>query len=1044
MKQGDSRESPYDLKDLTLQESIQEIQLATNLGDVSLAQVLTILPSKKDTTGNENNDEFEVRLVESLPLSITRMEFLEAMDDICGGRKLSNLDKNLLDLLFDVLAGVSPNERSLTNVITVSELSSGLSLLCKHEESTMRIVFLAHGKYSLRSHWADVASESSVTLHLTTAFRLVHQLSTLLREATATSPIKLAQRLALKEMASLSNRAYKGTINGAGVLTYEEFAFICRKALRSGLQIMYSAVADSRNNSNSPRGGNEQSPRSPGSVASTTSSQSELLEVHDALGLPPLYDHDVHGRDFAVEDYNRDCHDRHFTEGSFGVHYKYHGDDDNNNNNNNNNENGDNDNNENGDNNENDDKAIFNLAGSATPRDEDFPSGIHGLHIYGYDSSSSDSSSSSSSGGDSDTEDAQAFSGHSSLANNTDASTGSPENGYNPMEDSLVAASLVEFDGGPIELGKVQALLGLRNIEPEVVFSSLLHYANEEDGSIDLVSYHRLMDSLLGRHYGKLSVLQRSVVDYIVTTIFDTFAKSALEEGQYEDSVAAEQVVQMEHLGWALLPFLGGTPEEKAKIAVSLLSSCVDLDEQEGITADNMCACLTASLGSICSLNNQYLAPLGPYEVSAELTMQAFTNAGKNYLSHDSLDEDQIAAAWDDDNQPQHPRAIEIDEFEHWFGVVMSQFDDEPDDLSRDDSFTTNSGSVSVSVSMSDNNRSDQSELRSSLCSGNSESQSQASMDTQEWQERMHEETLFRRRMRRHGRKSNQKNNQKNLFPILIDDFDIDSMNDTDDSGNLLGAVPPFDDDMDDSVELDSQGGDSASDVPSGSTSQSTDGAGAWMESGYSNNTSIGGRAVSTELRAAQVTLGLDGFPADDLMEVLGDFSREGELTLARWLVALRHIVHLSGGGEPEVFDAQKLGQEIFHAFSDPRTFNLPNTEQSVSYVLFTSGIAGLCSSSVDDKAMVAFTLLDDDSDGKISIEQLEILVLCMLRVSVAASALVAGKVNSTSCSLEKLAELVVREAVGTFGLGEDDGLLDMATVISVCADYAKLANTNV
>ena len=68
-----------------------------------------------------------------------------------------------------------------------------------------------------------------------------------------------------------------------------------------------------------------------------------------------------------------------------------------------------------------------------------------------------------------------------------------------------------------------------------MVLSHLIYAANDE-GQIALASYQRLIDQLMRKQYADLSVLQRSVADYIVT-IFETFQNDS-------------GCTRMEQIGW--------------------------------------------------------------------------------------------------------------------------------------------------------------------------------------------------------------------------------------------------------------------------------------------------------------------------------------------------------------------------------------------------------------------------------------------------------------------------------------------------------------
>ena len=964
-----------ELPPLTLQESIKEIQIFTGLGEMDLLSVIRLLPQNR----NIQEGYTERWPIDRLPSSIDRQDWLELMTDVAAHAYHSNAktagdyigpppDEELLNLLFDVLGKSSrdfrhsqASSRRLSDTVEVSVLASGLSLLCGGDEgANMYGVFLLHAQRT-QSHWAGIVPELAIYHHLCAVFRLIFQLNSKLAESVGCTAEDLARHHSVQQLEALPHRDFLGSAGGQGLLSADEFCHCCVNGVRQGLNVLYATAEKQRIDAE--------------------------LAAHD---LPPLYDDDTHGRAFRASD-NRPCADRFFPKGRPGVHFW------------------------------------------EVHRDEEahFPEGRPGEHVlkhrsareqdlgYGEDESTY-------SGLDSNTNDAKAFSAQSSIEGDTDRSQadlsqldGSPNAN---LEDSLVAASLVEFDGGPIDVSKVQQLLGLRKHEPEALLSSLV-FAADEDGSISLTSYHRLMDNLVGRHYAELTVLQRSVVDYIVATLYSSFT---------EDS----EWLKIEQIGWALLPFAGGTSQSKAEAAVQLLGTYVDLDVQQGVTAVDMCTCITAVLSGICSLDYRFLAPLSAEQVSFELTMHAFTHAA----SEGGL-----------------PRCIDFDDFKHWFSVIMQQFDNDVDELSHgDSSFTV--GSLSREGSQTEEIE----ELRSSVCSGTSEhtSATQPSVDTDEWRSAIHHEQQ-RQRLKL----------QANMNYRQSAGFQAEAPSDveTEDSDANAGfaAVHPEPRfaayDIDDSVDLndsqqDSDKDESASDMPSDSQStedlfaeyadddseQAQDwetAKGAFTNGQPVQDAPVSSSAVVLELRRARALLGLDGFPAEDLLEVLGDHAREGALTLRRWMQALRHVVRLAGGKEKELEQAQALGYKLFVQFADASSSldDDSRAEQTVSYVMFTVGLTCLCSSSVADKVAVACTLLDHDSDSCITIDQFELLVLCMLRVIYGASTLAAARVSSANCTLEDLASLVTGEACSTFALKESD-VLDVPKVLEICGDYVRLA----
>jgi hypothetical protein len=455
-------------------------------------------------------------------------------------------------------------------------------------------------------------------------------------------------------------------------------------------------------------------------------------------------------------------------------------------------------------------------------------------------------------------------------------------------------------------------------------------------------------------------------------------------------------------------------------------------------------------------LNPAFLHPFTAAEVSANLAEHAFKYA-------------QDSASWRDrDDDP----LISVAEFQHWLCEVLRQFDvgSSELDISRDSASGT-TGSLNDFGGEDEGEgegEGDMEELRSSVCSGQStDSQSETDYDDyarflvqtarnrQQQQQKEQQQQQYQQQQQQQQQRQQQHQYRGNI------------------AQSSRGAS--FPDDMDDSEpEMDDSSTGSASDMPSASQStedcydpdsylrqeqeEDVDAAPAsadesilldWEEarSAFQDGQPKDGvrvpsssSAVVLELRGARAMLGLDGCPADDLMEILGEHSREGVLTLGRWLTALRHLVRLGGGDDHASHSAMVLGRKIFQQFEP-----IPSADQddqlnyAVSYFGFTTGLACLCASSLDDKVSVAFTLLDDDQDGFITQAQFMLLIVCTLRTIAAASAVVAARVSVSRVSLDDLAALVVAETCDSFGL-EDGELMDKSRVRSVCAHFQKLA----
>ena len=1001
----------------SLEQSIVEVQLITGLDKAAVRMILELIPL--NTT---HKHKIYAWFIEALPETIDRQTFLELMNDLAsilrGGSNSTESnyigpppDEPMLNLLFDVLAQSSQefndsddDGRTLADTLDIPTFASGLSLLCGdvHQftsKENLRVVFSLYAKQS--NSGTAVVPEVALFLHLSTLLRLVFQLCNSLRHAAGCTPEDLAYEISLNVLSGLAPST-------DGCLGFNEFYLACFEGFKLALEGLHNSSQMQlreliREQYSEDYVDEEQEQVQSGDDATSSSTHDKYFEE----GTPGLDFWENSSENASSEE--RSDHDMHFPHGERGVDYFHHGDHGNQGN-----------------------------AGNRTdPLEEE---------------SEDDEDNSGSGSG-------------------------------NPLEDSLIAASLVEFDGGPIDLGKAQQLLGLKTLSPDEMLSSLVFSCNE-DGMIPLSSYHRLIDQLIGRHYTSLSVLQRSVVDYIVSSLFECYDEQSRGE------------IRLEELGWALLVFTDGSSTDKAGAATSLLNSCKDLTQQGGVSSDDMIYALASVLQAVVAVNPQFLVPLSPHEVSIELTDYALeaTESTNDILS--------------------------VEEFEHWFSRVIAQFDLELDDLSR--------GSQSLaSLSMGEIGeglQSEASELRSSICSGNSEDISEASIDTNEWVQEIRRNKRAAGQSRLAASKlviqtkfdEEQGSQQESTGVDEVDNhdgIDIDTDGETEDDADPKALVHPadqfflnyddyynthdvsFDADIDDSLKsLDvddlneedmemyrnyqnyqlHQGQDdgsasqsqSASDIPSQSQSQSSseysrgemyyeydddeyvlsgfggEESNSSCEQGSSNN------QVMNELREAREILKLDGFPAEDLMEVIGDFAKEGRLIRSKWMEALRHVVLLSGGNKTAALHtAYNLGHQIFDVFYFPsqniQGDNMRTTHDSVSYYAFSAGLSCLCSSSLHDKVQVAHTLFDDDLDGYVTHDQFRQLVLAVLSTVYACSQYARRKISEKGLSLTVLARALTGEVTKTYGVDRNDPLT-LDTILLVCSDYAHLSSHSV
>jgi len=482
------------------------------------------------------------------------------------------------------------------------------------------------------------------------------------------------------------------------------------------------------------------------------------------------------------------------------------------------------------------------------------------------------------------------------------------EDGVN-LEDSLVAASLVDYDGGPVEIGRAQKLLGLTKLPPEEVLTALI-YATNDDGRLFLSSYQHCMSKLVGRHYEKnLSVLQRSVVDHIIYQLFAVF------------DLDGEQSIHTLELGWALLLFCGGDEFIKSRAASALMHSLGRV--RDGVTFQEMALCLASVLKAARGLDANFLIPQTPREIAIELTAKCFSDVDENWEEYDNF-------------------VIDVLHFEKWFGSLMSQFE-------RISALSAEAESIESAP--------------------NSVASSQTFDQEEKWGRRV-------------------------FAP------DADEQTDGVRSRGLTIQIPgEEDEDIDDDddevykyVEVE------ASDIPSGS-----------------EDTEVFAMPseVVLQLRKAQNILGLEGYPATDLIETLSESSQMDMLTLPAWLSVLKHISRLSGANDKGISEALTLGRRLFDAFG----YAEEEGERVVRYRLFAAGLLLLCGSPVDDKLLVACNLLDTDNDGHITQNEFNHLVLAALQVVTTCSPAAAAKVSAARTSLHTLALAVGGEILSMFDL---------------------------
>lgn len=131
---------------------------------------------------------------------------------------------------------------------------------------------------------------------------------------------------------------------------------------------------------------------------------------------------------------------------------------------------------------------------------------------------------------------------------------------------------------------------------------------------------------------------------------------------------------------------------------------------------------------------------------------------------------------------------------------------------------------------------------------------------------------------------------------------------------------------------------------------------------------------------------------------------------------------------------ARNLGMKLF-SLMDPRN------QGEVRFSEIAAGLSFLCGGSpIEDRLMVAFTIVDGDCDGYISGSEFEMMVYSVLLVMVACSKLVNKKIISLGVDLRLLARSTASEGLAALSLDLEEQEISFEMVSELSEDYIKLA----
>jgi len=244
--------------------------------------------------------------------------------------------------------------------------------------------------------------------------------------------------------------------------------------------------------------------------------------------------------------------------------------------------------------------------------------------------------------------------------------------------------------------------------------------------------------------------------------------------------------------------------------------------------------------------------------------------------------------------------------------------------------------------------------------------------------------------------------------------------------------------------------------------------------------------SVVLELRAVRSILGLKQYNAADLLESLGSHCQAGMLKESSWIQWLAHMTYNARVSDDDLVEATMISSKIFRSFyeaSKHQSFNIGDDEDGdddnydegdsqgravVSYQNIVVGMSFLCGgSALEERLMVAFTVMDSDCDGLLSMHEFTDLIFCALIIISVCSTSVEAKIMSIGknddVSLLQLARITAREAIMSYhshnnynrtddedeydeddlkrsSRSSKDDLISMDMIVDMTDDFLKLA----
>jgi hypothetical protein len=190
---------------------------------------------------------------------------------------------------------------------------------------------------------------------------------------------------------------------------------------------------------------------------------------------------------------------------------------------------------------------------------------------------------------------------------------------------------------------------------------------------------------------------------------------------------------------------------------------------------------------------------------------------------------------------------------------------------------------------------------------------------------------------------------------------------------------------------------------------------------------------VKLEMRSARDLLGLQFFAADDLLDMVGEFSKEGVISSFAWFKVVSSMLTLCGRGDAEsrrdTDPTLFLAQRIFNALDI-------HAVEAVNYADLVLALANLCNSPIEDRVMVVFTLLDESGAGIIPYEAMLRHFIAFYRVISVMSPSISELIDALGVPIETMARCALDGALNALNFNAHTDLLLTLGEVSEVVEY--------